>query len=243
MLKPTLPALNIISVLLVDDQSLVRAGVARMLADETDMEVIGELSSGEQAIDFVNSAECLPDVVLMDARMPGMGGVEATRALRETYPDIKVVAMSSVISGIIPSQMLRAGAQAFISKNIEVDDMLKAVRMVYAGQHYVSQDAATHLPLDPFNKEEQALFEKLSRREMQIAQMLTDGKKVSQISSYLQLSPKTIYSYRYRIFEKLGISSDVELTILAVKHGLTEDTQELKHLKHLKHLPQVNAAG
>lgn len=240
MLKPTLPALNIISVLLVDDQSLVRAGIARMLADETDMEVIGELSSGEQAIDFVNSAECLPDVVLMDARMPGMGGVEATRALRETYPDIKVVAMSSVISGIIPSQMLRAGAQAFISKNREVDDMLKAVRMVYAGQHYVSQDASTHLPLDPFNKEEQALFEKLSRREMQIAQMLTDGKKVSQISSYLQLSPKTVYSYRYRIFEKLGISSDVELTILAVKHGLTEDTQELKHLKHL---PQVNAAG
>jgi DNA-binding NarL/FixJ family response regulator len=237
VLIPTLPALNIISVLLVDDHSLVRAGVARMLADETDMEVIGELSSGEQAIDFVNSAQCLPDVVLMDARMPGIGGVEATRALRETYPDIKVVAMSSVISGIIPSQMLRAGAQAFISKNIEVDDMLKAVRMVNAGQHYVSQDAATHLPLDPFNKAQQALFEKLSRREMQIAQMLTDDKKVSQISSYLQLSPKTVYSYRYRIFEKLGISSDVELTILAVKHGLTEDTQELKHL------PQVNAAG
>jgi DNA-binding NarL/FixJ family response regulator len=115
--------------------------------------------------------------------------------------------------------------------------MLKAIRMVNAGQHYVSQDAATHLPLDPFNKAQQALFEKLSRREMQIAQMLTDDKKVSQISGYLQLSPKTVYSYRYRIFEKLGISSDVELTILAVKHGLTEDTQELKHL------PQVNAAG
>jgi len=237
VLTPTLPALNIISILLVDDHSLVRAGVARMLADEADMQVIGELSTGEQAIDFVHSAECIPDVVLMDARMPGMGGAEATRALRETYPDIKVVAMSSVVSGIIPSQMLRAGAQAFISKNIDIDDMLKAVRMVYAGQHYVSQDAATHLALDPFNKEEQALFDKLSRREMQIAQMLTDGKKVSQISNYLELSPKTVYSYRYRIFEKLGISSDVELTILAIKHGLTEDSQGLKHL------PQVNAAG
>lgn len=237
MLTPTLPALNIISILLVDDHSLVRAGVARMLADEADMQVIGELSTGEQPIDFVHSAECVPDVVLMDARMPGMGGAEATRVLRETYPDIKVVAMSSVVSGIIPSQMLRAGAQAFIGKNIDIDDMLKAVRMVYAGQHYVSQDAATHLALDPFNKEEQALFDKLSRREMQIAQMLTDGKKVSQISNYLELSPKTVYSYRYRIFEKLGISSDVELTILAIKHGLTEDSQGLKHL------PQVNAAG
>ncbi|MCH1600921.1 MAG: response regulator [Pseudomonadales bacterium] len=237
MFLPTLPALNIISILLVDDHSLVRAGIARMLADEADMQVIAELSTGEQAIDFVRSAECIPDLVLMNARMPGMGGVEATRALLEAYPKIKVVAMSSVVSGIIPSQMLRAGAQAFISKNIEIVDMLKAIRMVCAGQHYVSQDAATHLALDPFNKEEQALFDKLSRREMQIAQLLTDGKKVSQISHYLELSPKTVYSYRYRIFEKLGISSDLELTILAIKHGLTEDSQGLKHL------PQINAAG
>jgi len=151
--SPTLPALNIISILLVDDHSLVRAGIARMLADEADMQVIAELSTGEQAIDFVRSAECIPDLVLMNARMPGMGGVEATRALLEAYPKIKVVAMSSVVSGIIPSQMLRAGAQAFISKNIEIVDMLKAIRMVCAGQHYVSQDAATHLALDPFNKE------------------------------------------------------------------------------------------
>lgn len=237
MFSPTLPALNIISILLVDDHSLVRAGIARMLADEADMQVIAELSTGEQAIDFVRSAECIPDLVLMNARMPGMGGVEATRALLEAYPKIKVVAMSSVVSGIIPSQMLRAGAQAFKFKNKEIVDILKANRMVCAGQHYVSQDAATHLALDPFNKEAQALFEKLSRREMQIAQMLTDGKKVSQISHYLELSPKTVYSYRYRIFEKLGIYSDLELTILAIKHGLTEDSQGLKHL------PQINAAG
>lgn len=237
MLTPMLPAVKTIRVLLVDDHSLVRAGVARMLADEADMEVIGELISGEQAIDFVKGADSIPDVVLMDARMPGMGGVEATRTLRDNYPDIKVVAMSSVVSGIIPSQMLRAGAQAFISKDIGIEDMLKAIRMANAGLHYVSQEAATHLALDPFNQEERALFDKLSRREMQIAQMLTDGKKVSQISNYLGLSPKTVYSYRYRIFEKLGISSDVELTVLAIKYGLTEDTQELKHL------PQVNTAG
>ena len=205
-----------------------------MLSDETDMEVVGELSSGEQAIDFIDHADKAPDVVLMDARMPGMGGVEATRSLRQNHPGVKVVAMSSVVTGIIPTQMLRAGAQAFISKNIAIDDMLKAVRMVNAGQHYVSQEAATQLALDPFNQEEQALFEKLSRRELQIAQMLTDGKKVSQISEYLDLSPKTVYSYRYRIFEKLGISSDVELTILAVKHGLTEDTQELNDLPSLE---------
>ena len=82
--------------------------------------------------------------------------------------------------------------------------------------------------MDPFNHDGSSIFDRLSRREMQIAQLLTDGKKVSQISSHLELSPKTVYSYRYRIFEKLGISSDVELTILAVKHGLTDDTREFE---------------
>ena len=106
--------------------------------------------------------------------------------------------------------------------------------MVYLGQHYVSADAATQLAVDPFNQRGQSLFDKLSRREMQIAQMLTDGKKVSQISGYLDLSPKTVYSYRYRIFEKLGIRSDVELTILAVRHGLADDTRELDELKQLE---------
>ena len=87
--------------------------------------------------------------------------------------------------------------------------------------------------MDPFNKNGGSLFDKLSRREMQIAQMLTDGKKVSRISEYLDLSPKTVYSYRYRIFEKLGIRSDVELTILAVKHGLADDARDLDQLSQL----------
>ncbi|MDD9896076.1 MAG: LuxR C-terminal-related transcriptional regulator [Gammaproteobacteria bacterium] len=107
---------------------------------------------------------------------------------------------------------------------------MKSIRMVHAGQHYVTPEVATQLALDPFNQKEDSLFEKLSRREMQIAQMLTDGKKVSQIAQYLKLSPKTVYSYRYRIFEKLGIRSDVELTILAVKHGLADDPRELDQL-------------
>ena len=207
---------------------MITGWFARILNDEDDMQVLDELASGVDAVEFVKHHA--PDVVLLDARMPGMGGIEATHSLIKISPHIRIIAMSSITKGIIPSQMLRAGAKAFITKSVRVEELLKAIRMVHAGQHYVTPEVATQLALDPFNQKEDSLFEKLSRREMQIAQMLTDGKKVSQIAQYLKLSPKTVYSYRYRIFEKLGIRSDVELTILAVKHGLADDPRELDQL-------------
>jgi two-component system invasion response regulator UvrY len=105
--------------------------------------------------------------------------------------------------------------------------MLKAIRQVNAGYRYITPEVAKQVALDPFNDDDKALFDKLSRRELQIAMLLTDGKKVSQIAGSLGLSPKTIYSYRYRIFEKLGIRSDVELTVLSVANGLTESGREI----------------
>lgn len=230
-----------ISILLVDDHELVREGVARLLNDAPDMVVIGQLASGEEVLEYLshtnsndmnleanfsNNIYQTPDVILLDARMPGLGGIEATRAILKQSPNCKVVAMSSVASGVIPSQMLRAGAKGFITKSVPVEELLKAIRVVNDGDHYVTPSVATRLAVDPFSDVGGGLFDKLSRRELQIAQMLTDGKRVSQISVYLELSPKTVYSYRYRIFEKLGIRSDVELTILAVRHGLADDTRE-----------------
>lgn len=226
-----LPSSAKIRILLVDDHQLTRSGIARLLRDEDDLEVIGEVSSGEAALEFVRlNAKSRPDVILMDSRMPGIGGVEAAHQLLSHFPDLKILGLSSIASGVVPSQMLRAGALGFITKNIAVEELIKALHMVAAGQHYVTGEVASQLALDPFNQHRKPLFDKLSRREMQISQMLTDGKKVSQISEYLKLSPKTVYSYRYRIFEKLGIRSDVELTILAVKHGLTENIRGLESL-------------
>ncbi|MBL4581817.1 MAG: response regulator [Gammaproteobacteria bacterium] len=234
------------SILLVDDHELVREGVARLLSDAPDMVVIGQLSSGEEVLEYLSHSAPsdlnsnnnyyeniyeTPDIILLDARMPGLGGIEATREILKQSPDSKVVAMSSVASGVIPSQMLRSGAKGFITKSVPVEELLKAIRVVNNGDHYVTPSVATRLAVDPFGDDGGGgLFDKLSRRELQIAQMLTDGKKVSQISTYLELSPKTVYSYRYRIFEKLGIRSDVELTILAVKHGLADDTREYDDL-------------
>ncbi|PCJ22809.1 MAG: DNA-binding response regulator [SAR86 cluster bacterium] len=226
-----------ITVLLADDHELVREGIARLLADQTDIHVVAQVSSGEDVLEYMSkhstSASESPDIILMDARMPGLGGIETTREVVKQYPNSKVVAISSVSSGVIPSQILRSGAMAFITKSVSVEEMLKAIRVVNAGEHYVTPSVAKQLCADPFTDHD-SLFDKLSRRELQIAQMLTDGKKVSQVATYLGLSPKTVYSYRYRIFEKLGIRSDVELTILAVKHGLSDDTREFDDVPNLR---------
>ena len=231
------PGSATIHVLLVDDHQLTRSGIARLLQDEDGLEVMAEVDSGEAALDYVQRNPFMhPDVILMDARMPGIGGVEATHQLLSHFSDLKILGLSSIASGVVPSQMLRAGALGFITKNIAVAELVKALRMVAGGQHYVTTEVASQLALDPFNQHRKPLFDKLSRREMQISQMLTDGKKVSQISEYLKLSPKTVYSYRYRIFEKLGIRSDVELTILAVKHGLTENIRGLETLPAYRNL-------
>ena len=226
-----------ISILLVDDHELVREGIACLLENSSDMHVIAQRASGEEALEYISQHPVgsvdAADIILMDARMPGLGGIEATRELLQRNPDCKIVAMSTVASGVIPSQMLRSGAMAFITKSVSIVEMLKSIRTVMAGNHYVTPSVAKQLAVNPFESTD-SIFEKLSRRELQIAQMLTDGKKVSQISAYLELSPKTVYSYRYRIFEKVGVSSDVELIILAVQHGLADDTREYDSLPSLR---------
>lgn len=223
-----------IRIILVDDHTLMRQGMARLLADEVDIDVISELSSGEEIIDLIdNSSAAQPDILILDASMPGLGSIETARQLLERRADLKIIALSSVASGVIPSQLLRGGVQGFLTKRVDSEELCRAIRQVHGGQRYICAEVATKLAVDPFNQRD-SLFDKLSRREMQIAQMLTDGKKVSQISGVLDLSPKTVYSYRYRIFEKLGIRSDVELTILAVRHGLTDDNREFAELDQLE---------
>lgn len=214
-----------IRVLVVDDHDLVRQGLARVISDEPDMAVIAQAGSGEECLSICG--EIGLDVVLMDVKMPGIGGIEATQRLLSLYPALRAVALSSIDTGVIPTQMLGAGAKAFLTKSAAVEELLMAIRAVHRGEHYITPAVATHLATDPFNRRNKQMFEKLSQRELQIAMLLSDGQRVSRISELLQLSPKTVYSYRYRIFEKLGIRSDVELTILAMKNGLCESSEDL----------------
>lgn len=209
-----------IKVLLVDDHDLVRLGVKRLLQDANGIKVIAEASTGEDAIKLMR--ELSPDVVIMDIQMPGIGGLEATRKMIRYNPMVKVLALTVCEDEPYPSRLLKAGAAGYITKGCTAEEMIKAIRMLYAGDRYISPEIAQQLALKRFSADEKSPLDALSERELQIMLMITQGQKVQDIADKLCLSSKTVNSYRYRIFEKLGIKSDVELTLLAVRLGVLE---------------------
>jgi len=209
----------LIRVLVVDDHDLVRTGITRMLADIDGLQVVGEGDSGEAALKLVR--ELKPDVVLMDVKMPGIGGLEATRKLLRSHPDIKVVAVTVCEEDPFPTRLMQAGAAGYLTKGAGLDEMVQAIRLAFAGQRYISPQIAQQLALKSFQPQGSP-FDALSEREIQIALMIVGCQKVQIISDKLCLSPKTVNTYRYRIFEKLSVTSDVELTLLAVRHGMVD---------------------
>lgn len=213
-----------IKVLVVDDHDLVRTGISRMLADIDGLKVIGEAESGEEALQ--KARELKPDVVLMDVKMPGIGGLEATRKLLRSQPDAKVIAVTVCEEDPFPTRLLQAGAAGYLTKGAALDEMVTAIRQVFAGNRFISPQIAQQLALKSFMPQSNGSpFDSLSEREIQIALMIVNCHKVQTISDKLCLSPKTVNTYRYRIFEKLSITSDVELALLAVRHGMVDATQ------------------
>lgn len=213
-----------IKVLLVDDHELVRTGIRRIIEDSKGFTVVGEAQNGESAIRLAK--ELAPDVVLMDMNMPGIGGLEATRKLARFCPDIKVIVLTILAEEPMPQKVMEAGAAGFLTKGSHPDEMLNAIRTVCTGQRYLPADIAQKMALRPFNGEDANPFTQLSDRELQIMMMITRGEKVQTISDKLNLSPKTVNSYRYRMFEKLAIQNDVELTHMAIRYGML-DTSKL----------------
>ncbi|MFC4258973.1 UvrY/SirA/GacA family response regulator transcription factor [Marinobacter lacisalsi] len=213
-----------ISVLVVDDHELVRSGITRMLADNPDIDVLGEASSGEEAVESVRNKR--PDIVLMDIRMPGIGGLEATRKILRLDDSIRVIVVTACADDPYPTRVMQAGATAYITKGADIDEMVRAIRKAHSGQRYISPEIAQKMALKQLggdsDDQDESLFDRLSERELQIAMMVVDCQKVQDISDKLCLSPKTVNSYRYRIFEKLEISSDVELALMAVRFGLLD---------------------
>lgn len=210
-----------IKVLVVDDHDLVRMGISRMLEDVQGISVVGEASNGEDAIKLAR--ELMPNVVLMDVKMPGIGGLEATRKLLRTNADVRVLAVTACDEEPFPSRVLQAGASGYLTKGAALDEMVAAIRQVNCGQRYISPKIAQNLALKQLSLDgKKSPFDILSEREMQISMMIVGCQKVQDISDKLCLSPKTVNSYRYRVFEKLEINSDVELTLLAIRHGVLD---------------------
>lgn len=213
-----------IRIQLVDDHHLFRAGVRSILQEHEDLLVVGEFSNGEDVVKAVRSEP--PDLILMDVNMPGMGGIEATRKLLKIAPNVKVIAVTVLSDDPFPNQLLDAGARGYISKGSGSDEMIEAIRMVMKGHHYISGDVAQKLTLANFrNRGESSPIGTLSAREMQIMMMIIQGQGNQEISDTLFLSPKTVSTYRHRLYEKLDVSNDVELTHFGIRHGLVESSQ------------------
>jgi len=158
----------------------------------------------------------------MDANMPGIGGLEATRRLVRFDPDIKVVAVTVHGDEPYPTRFMQAGAAGDVTKDAGIEEMIVAIRQVASGKLYLAPEIAQQMALKAVNPDEASPFDDLSDREMQVMLMITRGQKVQEISEQLFLSPKTVNSYRYRLFEKLKIENDVELTHMAIRHGVIE---------------------
>jgi two-component system invasion response regulator UvrY len=209
----------LINVLLVDDHDIVRAGIKRLLADVPGINVTASVSSGEDAIKAVR--EKRPDVILMDVRMPGIGGLEAAKKILRLDSDIKIIALTVCGDEPFPSKFLQIGAFGYLTKGADLEQMVKAIKSVYAGKRYLCPEVAQQLALKTVSEVNSPL-DILSERELQIMLMIAQGKKVQEISDHFCISPKTINSYRYRLFDKLSVDSDVELTHLAVRYGLLD---------------------
>ena len=212
-----------INILLVDDHDLVRTGIKKILNEVSGIKVIAEARSGEDAVKLSRNINA--HVVLMDVKMPGIGGFEATRKLLRMDPDIKVLVLTTCNNDLYPSRLLQIGAAGYITKGSTMDEMVQAIRAVNSGQRYISPEIASRLAFRHVSDKEDSPFDALSERELQVMLMITKGTKVQDIADKLCLSPKTVNSYRYRIFEKLTVNNDVELTLLAIRHGLVESEE------------------
>jgi len=200
-----------ITVLLVDDHSLVRRGFRRMLEDESDIEVVGEAGDGEEAIKLAKQAR--PQVVVMDCALPGMNGLEATRQILEDAPDTAVLMLSMHAENTWVHQAIEAGAKGYILKNALDLELGAAIRTVAAGETV----------FDPQVEQRPALKGErnaLTPRELEVLQMIVDGKSNKEIAVALELSANTVAVHRANIMNTLGIHKTAELVVYAIRAGL-----------------------
>lgn len=209
-----------INVLIVDDHALVRMGIRRLLDDLPDMQVVAEAENGEEALILVKTHK--PDVILLDMKMPGIDGWEVTRRLKKSNPLIKIIAVTAMCAEPLPARVLQLGAMGYLTKESGVDEMAAAIRKVAKGERYLSAEVAQKMAINSLEAVKDSPFDALSEREMQVMFMITTGMEVADIAERLFLSTKTVNGYRYRMFEKLTIKNDVELTWLAMKHRVIE---------------------
>ena len=212
-----------IRVYLIDDHAIVRTGLRMIISGQTDLQVVGEAESGEEALAQLRA--CKPDVVLCDLHLPGLSGLEVTeRIVRGDY-GARVIIVSVLEDGPLPKRLIEAGASGYVGKAGDAAELLRAIRDVSRGKKYLAPSVAQNLALAGIGGGGSP-FDECSPRELEIALLLVQGLPQQEIARRLSLSPKTVNTHKSRMFEKLGlaISDTVGLARLAAQYGLADPT-------------------
>ena len=210
-----------IRVAIVDDHAIVRAGLRQYLAEEMDVQVVGEAASGREAMDLVRKGDI--DVLILDVNMPDQNGVDVLLGIKARAPELPVLILSGFPEAHYATSRLKQGASGYLNKECEPDEILRAVRMLALGRRYISAGVAELLAEQHSSgKGEGPLHEQLSERELQVFLRLAQGETIGAIAESLSLSVKTVSTYRTRVMEKMRLESNSDLTYYALKNGLIQ---------------------
>jgi two-component system invasion response regulator UvrY len=209
-----------VNIVLVDDHAVVRAGVKRLLEQETSFDVIGEAESGEKAYQLFN--ELKPDVMVMDLSMPGMGGLEAIRRIFMRHERAKILVLSMHEDLSFANQALKLGVKGYLIKNALADDLVKSIEMISKGEVFLSDEIAKKMAMQSISGDGDPIHE-LSAREFEIFRLLAEGLEIDAIAATLNISSKTVSNYQTMIKQKLNINTPVELIRYAIKAGVIKN--------------------
>lgn len=213
-----------IRVFMVDDHALVRTGLRMILANEEDMEIVGEAECGEDALPAIRRLK--PEVVLCDLHLPGVSGLEVTERIVRGNFGSRVIVVSVLEDGPMPKRLIEAGAAGYVGKGGDAAELIRAVRMVASGKRYLASSIAQNLALSRLVGDDSP-FDALTPREMEIAMLLMQGLRQGQVAVRLNLSAKTVNTHKSRMFEKLQIADMISLARLASQYGVLHPAQTL----------------
>ncbi len=207
-----------IRLLVVDDHELVRVGLRHILDGYPSIKIVAEAGDGETAIRL--NREVKPDVVLLDISLPGLSGFEVTSRLKQIDPGLGIIILTIHEAAPYPAKLLDAGALGYLTKGCPATELVQAIRTVAKGGSHIGSSIAQQIALATMRGNRTSPFDVLSAREMEVMLMLVDGRRMADIADIMHLSPKTVATYKYRIFEKLETRSDVDMTRMAMRYGV-----------------------
>ena len=208
-----------IQVLLVDDHAVVRMGFKMLLESASDIKVVAEAESGEQAVKMYQ--EHKPDVVVMDITMPGIGGLEATDRIMAKDNTARILVLSAHEDSVHPKRVLNAGAMGYLTKRSAAEELIKAIRTVAGRKMYLEADVAQQMAIQQLSGEQNPV-DVLSDREFEVFMALAKGETTNEIAETLSLSPRTVGTHLYNIKQKLNASNSAEIALIAMRSGLID---------------------